>query len=647
VLALPLKLRRWSGYTSSGTDSRLIVRDAMGERVGTVALGSDILFLEGWAEPLRPQAVESLAQVGVNLAGPSAETLRRMECSDGLAIPPSSGLFNVHGRWPGPVAHVEAYGKFWVCARFWPNINGSGVDALDTLYLDDRVGFTRIATFLERYGLLAPDGDVVPYSPVMMDGRPPLTVEAMEWQRVYGSRPVTTASPRNCEDEPDWGDTASACDFSTLARLLPEALVDRGETYLREIHRRSHREKQSSAWWAAQEGQPPDENYRAGGYWDFVAPSSARRQAGRYNDERGEPFLWIAKIWPDGIDDEIDGLIELYGGYFAVVAAVRARSLHRDLWAAAEARWTAFKRPIGSFHIGGLGVDSPIVCVLAGAIWNQTRYRRDWPTDSIRECAVCKEPFEPWKTPLENVIETGPPRYCVTCTDAIWYSGDEFDVPEEQEAWPCAPSAEIAEAALLHLASLVGVPTATKGIRGPILQDGDQAARDYEIAARVAAPRQFELRAIDAGLSWTHWLARCGVLGESHRTARGVVSTAEDGHLCRSMFERTVDDFLFRMGIDHSVEPDYPWHPVLNATGRRADWLLTGEVFVEAAGMMSVEAYRAKMQFKRTLAAECGFELIILEPRDLPRLAQIFERFLPGASVMPGIADTHAPIRPH
>ncbi|USQ81567.1 hypothetical protein NF556_07955 [Ornithinimicrobium faecis] len=122
--------------------------------------------------------------------------------------------------------------------------------------------------------------------------------------------------------------------------------------------------------------------------------------------------------------------------------------------------------------------------------------------------------------------------------------------------------------------------------------------------------------------SWSAVLAATGML-DGWRPSRGIYSTATDGHPCRSLFERYVDDFLTRQGIAHSVEPSYPHDAELNPNGLRADWKLADGTFVEAAGLSSNE-YLHKLDRKRLLADTAGINLIILQPSDLSHLHQVF-----------------------
>jgi hypothetical protein len=99
---------------------------------------------------------------------------------------------------------------------------------------------------------------------------------------------------------------------------------------------------------------------------------------------------------------------------------------------------------------------------------------------------------------------------------------------------------------------------------------------------------------------------------------------AADGHPCRSLGERSVDDWLSARGIEHEPEPAWPVHQVLNPSGAlRADWRLVDGTYVEFAGMLTDEGYAAGIADKVRLAEASGLRLVVVTPEDLGRLAQI------------------------
>lgn len=97
----------------------------------------------------------------------------------------------------------------------------------------------------------------------------------------------------------------------------------------------------------------------------------------------------------------------------------------------------------------------------------------------------------------------------------------------------------------------------------------------------------------------------------SKRMRLGTLVRAEDGHMCYSMVERNIDNWLSRHGIKHEKEVNYPNSPM------RCDWevLLQGQrVFIEYFGLMSQEAYARKTEQKIEIAKQNNIELIPIYP---------------------------------
>lgn len=111
--------------------------------------------------------------------------------------------------------------------------------------------------------------------------------------------------------------------------------------------------------------------------------------------------------------------------------------------------------------------------------------------------------------------------------------------------------------------------------------------------------------------SWLNALIAAGVLPDgTRRTSRGTQSIASDGHICYSIGERTIDDFLTASGVAHEREPLYP-------SGRyRGDFLIPGAM-IEYFGLAGNAAYDSKSAEKVRLCAEAGIRLVALYAPDL------------------------------
>lgn len=128
--------------------------------------------------------------------------------------------------------------------------------------------------------------------------------------------------------------------------------------------------------------------------------------------------------------------------------------------------------------------------------------------------------------------------------------------------------------------------------------------------------------------SWAQYLDSAGALEQSRSGQAGYRSFATDGHLCLSVGERQICEFLNQNDIQHEREPLYPRDGEFNKNGlKRADYLIGG-CFVELAGRMSKENYAEGMKEKVSLAEKQGFQLIVVTPKELPNLANVFQSWL-------------------
>ncbi|TGN65390.1 hypothetical protein EXE59_16585 [Nocardioides eburneiflavus] len=129
---------------------------------------------------------------------------------------------------------------------------------------------------------------------------------------------------------------------------------------------------------------------------------------------------------------------------------------------------------------------------------------------------------------------------------------------------------------------------------------------------------------------WTLLLVEAGLADDGVRMARGTILPARDGHVCFSLREKVVDDFLHMHKISHTREPLYPRHPVHNPRTRlRADWRLDDGTLVELWGLPENPAYATKMETKTRLAFVKGIPLVEIVEADLARLPDVFGKWLP------------------
>lgn len=91
----------------------------------------------------------------------------------------------------------------------------------------------------------------------------------------------------------------------------------------------------------------------------------------------------------------------------------------------------------------------------------------------------------------------------------------------------------------------------------------------------------------------------------------GYTVLAKDGHVCNSIGEARIDDYLFEKGVAHIREPHYPGN-----SNWRADFLI-GRYYVEFFGLAGNKAYDRKTYDKIQYARKLGIELIEIYPSDL------------------------------
>lgn len=111
--------------------------------------------------------------------------------------------------------------------------------------------------------------------------------------------------------------------------------------------------------------------------------------------------------------------------------------------------------------------------------------------------------------------------------------------------------------------------------------------------------------------SWLNALIEAQVLEDGTRpTARGTHCLAKDGHACLSLAEKTIDDFLFRNGVSHEKEYEYP------EGNYRADFFVGG-IYIEYFGLIGDPDYEARMKEKKSLCKRLDIPLISIYPKDI------------------------------
>jgi hypothetical protein len=242
------------------------------------------------------------------------------------------------------------------------------------------------------------------------------------------------------------------------------------------------------------------------------------------------------------------------------------------------------------------------------------RRRRTWPEPSAAVCPTCGQDFWNGDVGLWAIQAFGPVRYCMDCCLQV-RNGDP------RPAW----SADEVKAALYELHAAFGAIPRQGFSAGRVPHDGPPEQRDRRISALMAMPPVETIKRALGQRDWLGALRAAGLVGETWRPSRGTWCHASDGHRCRSLLEKAIDDWFAANAIPHEPEPRWPRHDALNPSGaKRADWRLQDGTYVECAGMLESKDYAGKIAQKQQLARVLGIPLIVVGPTDMHRLASIF-----------------------
>ena len=309
------------------------------------------------------------------------------------------------------------------------------------------------------------------------------------------------------------------------------------------------------------------------------------------------------QCWDDEADWLADRLIAAYGALWPWAIDRLALAHHPRL--AACVRAMAERGEVGSGHTYRKDADIVFSHAMMYGAFDHVRAARGpnaWAPAPWISCQVCETRFwaaflSPWM-----IRQYGPPRYCASC--CIRARQGRSDVGRDA-----------AVSGLQRLAAAIeGIPHQQFAQTVTLAGMSDQR-RDAVMVGLILAPEP-DYAKQQLGATWLQALQAVGIISDAWRPARGTYCVAVDGHVCRSLAERTVDDFLFSHGIVHDPEPKYP------GSTRRADWLLSDGTFIEYAGLLSDVEYSRKMAEKRLIAESAGVRLVILVPEDLPDLGR-------------------------
>ena len=232
----------------------------------------------------------------------------------------------------------------------------------------------------------------------------------------------------------------------------------------------------------------------------------------------------------------------------------------------------------------------------------------------IKRCLLCEHEFSEDSLPVPLIERLGVDEldFCAPCLSSTVYQGT-------------GDNAATRTAVLAHLKCLsevIGrVPPQSFGEGVIDLRELDRNDRVALLKLFRKKPTTKRVKALFG--SWLNALIKAGVLEHGTRkTSRGVQTLAVDGHVCFSLGEKTIDDFLHRRGIRHVREPQYP-------EGRYRGDFKVGEVLIEYFGLAGDAAYDKKIQEKKRICDERGISLIAIYAQDLMSQERLEAKLLP------------------
>lgn len=229
-----------------------------------------------------------------------------------------------------------------------------------------------------------------------------------------------------------------------------------------------------------------------------------------------------------------------------------------------------------------------------------------------RICYGCKNRFREWSVSLHSALKVN--NKIVFCDSCYSYIFNHHFMANNTEAFNM-PDKDMLNY-LFELSKTLGTIPTRKYMEGVELPT-EPIEKQIETGKILLKMPAYEIYVEKFG-NWLKCLSLAGVLDDGHRkTSRGIQCLANDGHLCLSLGEKAIDDWLSNHNIPHEKESFYPFDEKLNPNKlSRTDWKI-GNIFIEYAGLMDDSEYASKMKRKKQLADKNGLHLIIIEPADL------------------------------
>ena len=239
-------------------------------------------------------------------------------------------------------------------------------------------------------------------------------------------------------------------------------------------------------------------------------------------------------------------------------------------------------------------------------------------------CNGCGQQFREWSLPIFDALRVNKEiEFCYSCYSYIFGHSFRANTTEKSRI-----PENIMLLYLFEFSKALGfIPTRTfmENVELP-LQSTEKQIETGKLLLKMPAYDIY----IEKFSNWLQCLTLAGVLDDGHRkTSRGIQCLANDGHLCLSLGEKAIDDWLSSHNIAHEKESLYPFDEDLNPNKlSRTDWKI-GNTFIEYAGLMTNQDYANKMKRKKLLTEKSGIILLVIEPVDLFTLDEKLSMLFP------------------
>ncbi|MEK7645567.1 MAG: hypothetical protein AAB374_00415 [Patescibacteria group bacterium] len=124
--------------------------------------------------------------------------------------------------------------------------------------------------------------------------------------------------------------------------------------------------------------------------------------------------------------------------------------------------------------------------------------------------------------------------------------------------------------------------------------------------------------------SWNNAVVAAGLephRSDDHRMYRRTRTKARDGHVCDSVSEATIDNWLTKNKISHERNAEYP------NSKHKADWVVLGDVFIEYFGLAKDSPrYDRAIKKKREICKAYNIKLMEIYPKDLYPVQSLKEK---------------------